>query len=123
MTDRMGPERIMAAVFLLAGIATVLLGMASGHGLVLLVFLQPLFAVCFFPAGFAALSSISSPGERNVAVSLTVPFAFLVGGGIVPSGIGVMGDTGSFGLGMALAGGLVLTGFVFALFVRLPGKT
>jgi NNP family nitrate/nitrite transporter-like MFS transporter len=123
MTDRMGPERIMAAVFLLAGTATVLLGMASGHRLVLLVFLQPLFAVCFFPAGFAALSSISSPGERNVAVSLTIPFAFLVGGGIVPAGIGIMGDTGSFGLGMALAGGLVLTGFVFARFVRLPGKT
>jgi NNP family nitrate/nitrite transporter-like MFS transporter len=120
-TDRLGSRRIMAGVFLLTGLTTVLLGAVPGSWIVIVVFLQPMLAVCFFPAGFAALSSIVSSGTRNVAVSLTVPVAFLMGGGAIPAGIGIMGDAGSFALGIALVGGLILTGFVLSLYLKLPG--
>jgi NNP family nitrate/nitrite transporter-like MFS transporter len=119
MTDRVGPKGILAAVFLLTGITTVALGTVPGFWLVVMVFLQPMIAVCFFPPGFAALSSIGPPETRNVAVSLTVPFAFLIGGGAVPAGIGLMGDAGSFGLGLALCGVVIFTGFILSRCLKL----
>jgi NNP family nitrate/nitrite transporter-like MFS transporter len=121
MTDRMGPHRIMAGVFLLTGLSTILLGIAPGAWVPVIVFVQPMLAVCFFPVGFAALSSVGPPNARNLAVSLTVPVAFLIGGGIVPAVIGYMGDSGSFGLGIALTGVVILVGFGLSLALRLPG--
>ena len=120
-TDRIGPRFTMSAVFLIAGLTTVLLGTSTGSWLVLLVFLQPVVAVCFFPPGFAALSAIGPPNARNVAVSLTVPAAFLVGGGAIPMGIGIMGDAGFFALGVSAAGGLILSGAILALFYKPEG--
>ncbi|MCP4579582.1 MAG: MFS transporter [Deltaproteobacteria bacterium] len=120
-TDRIGPKLTMSAVFLIAGSTTVLLGTSTGSWLVLMVFLQPVVAVCFFPPGFAALSAIGPPNARNVAVSLTVPAAFLVGGGAIPMGIGMMGDAGFFALGVSVAGGLILSGAILALFYKTRG--
>ena len=119
-TDRVGPALTMSGVFLLAGIATVLLGALTGSWLVAMVFLQPIVAVCFFPPGFAALSAVGPASTRNVAVSMTVPVAFLVGGGAIPMGMGLMGDVGRFSLGISCAGGLILAGAVLALFYK-PG--
>ena len=119
-TDRFGARRVIAAVFVLTGTMTVLLGLVKGHWIVIIVFLQPTLAVCFFPAGFAALSCIGPPSSRNVAVSLTIPFAFLIGAGVIPTGIGIMGDSISFALGFSLAGGLILLGFILSLTLKLP---
>jgi NNP family nitrate/nitrite transporter-like MFS transporter len=119
-TDRIGPGLTLSAVFLLAGLTTIFLGVSTGSWLVVMVFLQPVVAVCFFPPGFAALSAIGPPKARNVAVSLTIPAAFLVGGGAIPLGIGMMGDAGFFALGISAAGGLILSGAILALFYK-PG--
>lgn len=119
-TDRFGAKRIMATVFLLTGTMTVLLGAVHGYWIVAIVFLQPMLAVCFFPAGFAALSCLGPPRSRNLAVSLTIPLAFLIGAGGVPTGIGIMGDIASFALGFALVGGLILIGFILSLTLKLP---
>ncbi|MBW2117985.1 MAG: MFS transporter [Deltaproteobacteria bacterium] len=118
--DRLGPRRTIEMAFLLTGFMTILLGAAPAPWITTIVFLQPIIAVCFFPPGFAALSSIGPPNARNVAVSLTVPFAFVLGGGAIPIGIGIMGDTGSFSLGIAMTGGLILMGFILSLYLRLP---
>ncbi len=120
-TDRVGARLTMSGVFLIAGVTTILLGVLTGSWLVAMVFLQPVMAVCFFPPGFAALSAIGPPNARNVAVSLTVPAAFLLGGGAIPLGIGMMGDAGFFSLGVSAAGGLVLSGAILALFYK-PGS-
>jgi len=119
-TDRFGARRVMAAVFFLTGTMTVLLGIIKGYWIVVIVFLQPMLAVCFFPAGFAALSCIGPPSSRNVAVSLAIPFAFLIGAGAIPTGIGVMGDTFSFAFGFALVGVLILFGLILSLTLKLP---
>jgi len=119
-TDRFGAKKIMAAVFLLTGSMTVLLGLTKGYWLVIIVFLQPMLAVCFFPAGFAALSCIGPASSRNVAVSLAIPLAFLIGAGGIPTGIGIMGDFAHFALGFGLVGGLILVGFVLTITLKLP---
>jgi NNP family nitrate/nitrite transporter-like MFS transporter len=86
------------------------------------VFFQPLLAVWFFPAGFAALAQITSPSARNLAVAFTVPFGFLIGAGGIPTFIGIMGDAGSFAWGFLMTGALIFAGGLAALFLRLPGS-
>lgn len=117
-TDRFGPRHTLTAVLLATGITTILIGAASGTLAVVFVFLQPLTAVCFFPAGFAALSRIGPPGARNIAVSLAVPFGFLIGGGAVPLMIGFMGDSLTFSLGISIVGGCIAAGALPAYFLK-----
>jgi len=118
LSDRIGPKMTISGVFLITGLLTILLGTVSDAWIVLLVFLQPVIAGCFFPPGFAALSAIGPPDARNIAVSLTLPTAFVFGGGAIPIGIGMMADAGFFDLGIALTGGLLLTGSILALFLK-----
>ncbi len=118
-TDRFGPRRTLTAVLLTTGVTTALIGAASGTFLLVCVFLQPLTAVCFFPAGFAALTRIGPPGARNIAVSLAVPIGFLIGGGVVPLMIGFMGDSFSFALGISIVGGCIAAGALPAYFLKL----
>jgi NNP family nitrate/nitrite transporter-like MFS transporter len=118
-TDTLGPKRAMAGVFLATGMATVLIGMTMGSLLIPFLFLQPTLAICFFPAGFAALASIGPPALRNVAVSFVIPVAFLMGGGLLPAGLGMMGDHGSFALGIMLFGVLLVGGSMLPRYLRL----
>ncbi len=120
ISDRIGPNLTMSGVFLITGLLTILLGIVSDAWIVALVFLQPVMAACFFPPGFAAISSIGPPNSRNIAVSLTMPAAFVFGGGAIPIGIGMMADAGLFNLGVALTGGLILTGSLLALCLKSP---
>ncbi len=107
-TDRLGPRRALGGVFLATGMATILLGLLHGVRILPALFLQPVFSSCFFPAGFAALSKIGPAQVRNVAVSLVVPMAYLIGGGAIPAGIGIVGDHGYFSLGFMLVGVLLM---------------
>lgn len=109
-TDRFGPARTLVLVFLFTGLTTMLLGLAPGAWLILVVFLQPMLAVCFFPAGFAALSLLGSEKIRSVAVSIAVPLGFLFAGGALPVGIGILGDAGHFAAAIAGTGVLILSG-------------
>jgi len=79
-----------------------------------MVFLQSMLAAAFFPPGLASLYKIGSEKIRNVAVSLTVPFGFLLVGGAIAAGIGVMGEMGSFALGISLFGVLLFAGVFLA---------
>ncbi|RLB29119.1 MAG: MFS transporter, partial [Deltaproteobacteria bacterium] len=49
VTDKLGPTAALGGVLFVTGLLTLLLGIAPGSWVVLLVFLQPLIAVCFFP--------------------------------------------------------------------------
>jgi NNP family nitrate/nitrite transporter-like MFS transporter len=109
-TDRVGPKRALAYVLFISGLLTMFLAVVPGLWIVIPVFLQPMVAVCFFPAGFAALAHVGPPEVRSVAVSLTVPLGFLFAGGVVPVGIGLLGDAGLFALGIGIVGILVLLG-------------
>lgn len=112
--DRFGPKMTLKSVLLVTGIMTLLLGIGPRKYVHVLVFLQPLVAVCFFPAGFTAVSFIFPPRLRNLAVSLIVPVAILVGAGIVPIFIGLVGDISSFALGIGISGALITAGSLFA---------
>jgi NNP family nitrate/nitrite transporter-like MFS transporter len=122
-TDRIGPRRTLMIVLLSAGLMTILLGIAPSSIIHYLVFLQPLIAVCFFPAGFAAMSLIVTSKLRNIAVSLIVPLAFVAGGGLAPIFIGFIGDKGNFALGIMICGGLIAMGSFFTGLLRFHGQS
>lgn len=118
-TDRFGPGRTLFLALLLTGVATLLMGFASGAWLVVLVFVQPLLAPCFFPAGFAAIARLGSAESRSLGVSVTVPLGFLFAGGLLPVGIGILGDAGHFPAGIAGAGLLILCGALLPRLLKL----
>jgi len=109
-TDRIGPRRTLKIVLLITGLMTLFLGIVSRSLISYIVFLQPLVAVCFFPAGFSAMSLIVPAQLRNIAVSLIIPLAIVIGGGLAPVFIGFIGDMGSFGVAIMICGGLITAG-------------
>ncbi len=119
-TDRFGAARTIMWGFLLTGITTILLGMAASKSMAaVMVCLQAVLATIYFPAGFTALSSLFTADIRNVAISFTIPFAFVFGSGVIPSMIGLTGDMGSFSIGFAITGTLILAGAILPLFLKL----
>ncbi len=121
--DRMGNRSVMAFVLLIAGLCTVLLGLSSFFPwLIALVILQPMIAVCFFPSGFAVLSTLGPEGNRALAVSLCIPVAFLLGGGLLPVLIGVIGDYASIGAGFMVTGTAMMAGAALSFFVSFEKK-
>ncbi len=122
-TDRIGPKQVLMVVFCLTGLMTFCIGFASKDWIAIPVFIQPMLAVCFFPAGLAALSLVSTDRDRNIFVSLTVPMGFLLGGGAVPTLIGFIGDISTFGLGIMLIGTLIFSGTIVTAFLKLGDPT
>lgn len=119
MTDRLGVKQTLKAVFLTAGVATAMIGIVPVSWIVPVIFLQPILATAFFPAGFAALARIGSPHIKNVAISLTVPLGFLIGGGAGTAGLGLAGEAGLFSHGFILFGGLISAGAALVQYLKL----
>ena len=117
--DRFGAAKVMNVVFALTGSMTILLGLANTSWIKLIVLLQPLFAVCFFPVGLALLAVIAPPQSRGLAVSLALPVAFMIGAGLAPTVIGILGDAGQFELGFILLGVITLFGSLLLRLVKL----
>jgi NNP family nitrate/nitrite transporter-like MFS transporter len=110
VTDRFGAKRTLFFVLSLNGLLTMILGVVSTDWLFWFVFIQPALAVCFFPAGFAAISLAAPAGARNIAVSMTTPFGFMIGAGVTPALIGWCSDLHSFSAGFLLVGVLICLG-------------
>lgn len=114
LVDNLGVNRALFIFMGLTGLATMALGIMPGTWLVAAVIIQPTMASCYFPAGFAALS-ISFPAEqRPIAISLIVPCAVLVGGGVIPTILGYFGDRDMFATGFILLG-FVISASVMAI--------
>ena len=103
-SDRFGPIATIRIVFVFSGLLIMVLGGAGGAALTAAVFGQPILAVCFFPAGFSMLSRIGSRRTQNITISVTIPMAFLIGGGGMPLFLGWMGDARLFGPAFLLMG-------------------
>lgn len=121
-TGRFGEKRFIFAVMLTTGITTIMLGAFSGTWLAVIIFIQPAIVGCYFTAGFAALARIVQPNYRNIAASFITATAFLIGGGLLPTAIGFMGETYSFGLGIVLIGCLTLVTSWLVVFLELIEK-
>jgi MFS transporter, NNP family, nitrate/nitrite transporter len=114
--DTFGNRPVIIGILFLTGITTIMLGVSTGRLLVFFIILQPMLAVCFFPSGFTVLTGLGPAGHGNAAVSFCIPFAFLLGGGVMPTLIGAMGDHLSMALGFITAGVAMTAGGILAFF-------
>lgn len=117
--DRVGNGRLLRYILCAAGVLTIPLGLLQGIPLLVFVVLQPMVAVCFFPSAFAVLARLGGKEVKGAAVSLCVPLAFLLGGGVLPMCIGFIGDISTLATGYWAIG--VLTALIAVVFGR--GKT
>ena len=104
LVDKIGTVRLVAAVILITGVLTSLVGMTQGIPLLVIVFLQPIVISAFFPAAISAFAYLGPPEIRNVGVSMIIPFVNLISGGLFPSVMGYLGDIGRTGLGFSVFG-------------------
>ncbi len=110
ITDRLSHGTTLRLVLFLTGATVILLGLGPRSVTVVTLFLQAAVAACLFPPILSAASGISTPENRALTISLSLAVAPILGGGLVPAGIALAGDLGSFGLGLAVKGALVLSG-------------
>lgn len=107
LADRPGERRALAGVLFSVAAVTMLLALVPDRWVLPALFLQPVLTVCFFLPAFSALSRIVPSYLRRVSTSLATPIAFLLGGGMGPLFLGIMGETRGFGPGIALVGALL----------------
>lgn len=118
-SDLVGPRRAIAVVLAGAGLFGILIGLLSGAALMIAIFLQAAVAICFFPAGLAAVSRLFSFELRNLAIAIAVAFSSFVGSGLVSALMGLFADAGMFSAGLICNGVLVLAGLPALAFLRL----
>ena len=119
ISDTYGLKRTFYAVVFSCSVAIFLMVLALDPWIGPALFLQAITSVCFFPLIFAALSRITTPENRNVAVALTIPPAHFVGAGIVPWAVGLAGDMGSFNWGFSAIGILTFLGLFILRYLKL----
>lgn len=112
LRDRLGERILIGGVLALGGVLTLLFGLLRGEALLVAVFLQPAVVAAFFPAALSALSRIGTARSRNVVVSLMIPTANIVGAGIFPSVMGLLGDAGMFYIGFLALGSLMVLSLI-----------
>lgn len=118
LVDRLGVRRSIAIFVLGTGVFTAAIGKVPESWVIPVVFLQPLFAVAFFPAGFAAISRIVPQSQTNIAVGFTGPVAVLIGAGFMPSFLGWLAAQQMFSTGFEVLGLLTALGATLVVFVR-----
>ena len=118
LLDRFGTMPVLRTSILASGLALLFMAWVPTPYIWLGLIFQAMTSVVFFPVGFAAMSQVTTARTRNLMVSLTIPPAYLLGGGAVPAGIGMLAEAGRFSLGLIILGGLTLCGLVLASFLK-----
>jgi NNP family nitrate/nitrite transporter-like MFS transporter len=120
LNDRLGEKTAIFLCLATGGLVTTMLGIAPPSWIVAFVILHPAMSASFFAPGLSALSRVAPPSSRNVIISLTLPISNFLGRGTVSAGIGYLGETHSFALGILLMGVLVLSGLIFIPYITFP---
>ncbi len=116
---KIGLRATMSLFLSLAGIMVLLVGLLSGTALVVAIIFMAGLAVGFFAPAFASLSRIVQPSMRSLAAGFAPPLGFLLGGGLLPTALGYVGQAASFSLGIIITGAVVLVGSSATLLLRL----
>ncbi|MDX9959769.1 MAG: MFS transporter [Spirochaetia bacterium] len=122
LADRFGAKLVLAVVLGITGMATALLGLASGNVLLVAVFFQPAIIGAAFPVLLNALSEVTRPGIRSLAVALAIPMANLGGAGLAPLALSALGAAGLFRVAFVVLGLMVVSSLTLVPFLGRPGS-
>jgi len=117
LIDRFSLRKIMFPMMAIAGVSTILMGLASVRLTGMALFFQAVFITGFFPVGFVAIAKIFKREMRGLATGMILAVGMVFGSGIIPYLLGVSGDLYSFRLGIVILGVLVTlsSGLIFSL--------
>jgi NNP family nitrate/nitrite transporter-like MFS transporter len=118
VTDRIGEKRAITLFLFVAGLGVIFTALLEGVGSLIAIVVVSAFAVGFFPPAFKALSLIVQPTYRSIATALCTPVAFILGGGLLPTGLGFMGQTYSFESGLLITGIVIAVGSMAASLLK-----
>lgn len=110
ITDRLSASTTVTLALTLTGAAVVVLGVGSEGWIVPAIYVQAAASACLFPPILSMASRISTQENRALTLSLSLAVAPVIGGGLLPAGIALAGDLGSFAAGMVGAGILTASG-------------
>lgn len=114
LADRFGLKRSMVLAFVFCGILTSMMGTMTPSGSLLLFTLQSPMAACLMPLIHFAVATIVPPEKNAAIVSISAPFGFLMGAGVLPQLLGFLGDFNLYEQGFVLFGfTALLSGVLF----------
>lgn len=108
LADRLGFRPVVLVILIVTGSATMLLGLSGGPLLLVGVFMQPMIVGAYFPVALNALSNVTSPELRSLAVTLAIPLANLIGAGIAPPLLSAAGARGWFPQAFVVLGAVII---------------
>ena len=108
LVDKLGTRRSLFFFIGLSGLSTLLIGWGPKWWIYIFLFLQPLFVVGFFPAGLTTLSAIGS-SINEMSISLTLTITSVIGTGVVPAVLALLGDHYSFAVAFSVLGTAMLS--------------
>lgn len=104
VVDRFDTTKALTRFWLVTVGLTIALALVSGVASVVATVLLIAAMGAAFPGAFAAAARIEDRELHNVAVSITIPAGYLIGGGLLPAGLGALGERGMFWLGYLILG-------------------
>lgn len=110
ITDRLSPSTTISLALAMTGAAVVALGAGPEAWIAPAVYIQAAASACLFPPILSMASGISTTENRALTLSLSLAVAPVVGGGLLPAGIALAGDLGTFAGGMVGAGLVTASG-------------
>ncbi len=115
VSDRLGLVRTLALCLGGLGLTTCVAGWGPLAVSLIVLTLQPLFAVCFFPVGFAVLALVTPRGSSDLSVSITVTCTSLLGSGVLPALLAALGERWGFAWAFTAMGGGSLLASIWAM--------
>jgi NNP family nitrate/nitrite transporter-like MFS transporter len=115
LSDRLSPPTAVSIAMGVTGAAVIVLGVGPMPLVAPAVVVQSAASACLFPPILSMASRISTTENRALTLSLSLAVAPVIGGGLLPAGIAMAGDLGSFGLGLTAAGVLTTAGIGLAV--------
>jgi NNP family nitrate/nitrite transporter-like MFS transporter len=104
LVDRFSLKKTLSLIVSLSGILTIALGLSGVGSIKVLLFVQAVAIMGFFPVALVAVSRLFDQESRSQAIGFAATFAILFGAGIIPYLLGVSGDLLGFGFGICVLG-------------------
>jgi MFS transporter, NNP family, nitrate/nitrite transporter len=108
IVDRFELKKSLALFLLALALLTTLIGIVPRGWVIPIIFIQAPAVAAFFLVALAAISRLGSPLLRNIYFSIIIPINFLIGSGLIPVGLGYLGEHYSFSSGIVLLGVMML---------------
>jgi MFS family permease len=108
LADRFDLKKMMFVMLLMAGIFTVLMGVAPASAIGAMLLMQAIFITGFFPLSMVFVTQAFGREERGMATGLMLTLSIIFGGGLIPYFLGLSGDLISFRFGISLLGVMVI---------------